>query len=477
MTGQNVLLIVSDEHAREALGCYGADHVHTPNIDSLANRGTVFRHAYTPSPICVPARACIATGTYVHQNRCWSNAQPYHGQITGWGHRLIEAGHRVVSVGKLHYRSTQDANGFDTEIMPLHVKDGIGWARGLLGRDGSSWDGTAHFAEEIGPGLCDYNLYDMKVSEAACQWLRREAPKASQKPWVLCASFVSPHYPLVVPQHYFDLYPLSEIEPPRLNSSSELSNHPVLKAMRDYLNYDDFFDTESRQVAKASYLGLCSFLDSHVGALIEALHDSGQYDDTLIIYTSDHGEMAGNHGMWTKCVMYEESAGIPLILSGPGVSKGEVISTQASLVDIHPTILQATGLGLSSNDLDLPGYSLLDLVAGESPDRLVLSEYHDGGSITGMFMIRKNQYKYVYYPGYQPQLYDLEKDPYESTDLGTDIAYRQEVQACHQALCTLVDAEHVNELAFSDQTARISELGGRKAIESMENFDQSPVPI
>ena len=154
-----------------------------------------------------------------------------------------------------------------------------------------------------------------------------------------------------------------------------------------------------------------------------------------------------------------------------------MISTQASLVDIHPTILQATGLGLSSNDLDLPGSSLLDLVAGESPDRLVLSEYHDGGSITGMFMIRKDQYKFVYYPGYRPQLFDLEKDPYESTDLGTEISYREEIKACHQALCKLVDAEQVNELAFSDQTARIRELGGRKAIESMENFDQSPVPI
>jgi choline-sulfatase len=94
-----------------------------------------------------------------------------------------------------------------------------------------------------------------------------------------------------------------------------------------------------------------------------------------------------------------------------------------------------------------------------------------------MFMIRKNQFKYVYYPGYRPQLFDLEKDPYESTDLGTETAYRQEVQACHQALCTLVNAGQVNELAFSDQTARISELGGRKAIESMENYDQSPAPL
>jgi choline-sulfatase len=213
-----------------------------------------------------------------------------------------------------------------------------------------------------------------------------------------------------------------------------------------------------------------------VGALIDALHDSGQYDNTLIIYTSDHGEMAGNHGLWTKCVMYEESAGIPLILSGPSVPKGEVRSTKASLVDLHPTILQATGLGLSRDDLDLPGCSLLDLIDGETPNRLVLSEYHDGGSITGMFMIRREQFKYVCYPGYPPQLFDLEKDPYESTDLAPEAAYQQEVQACHRALCTLVDPERANELAFSDQSARISELGGRKAIESMENFDQSPVP-
>ncbi|HIO17040.1 MAG TPA: hypothetical protein EYN24_08015 [Gammaproteobacteria bacterium] len=476
MTGQNVLVIVSDEHTREALGCYGADHMHTPNIDGLARRGTRFSHAYTPSPICVPARACIATGTYVHQNRCWSNAQPYHGQVTGWGHRLIENGHRVVSVGKLHHRSSRDDNGFDTEIMPLHVKDGIGWARGLLGRNGSSWDAAAHFAEEIGPGLCDYNQYDMEISAAACQWLRHEATKDPEKPWVLYASFVSPHYPLIVPQRYFDLYPPSQIEPPRLNTPTDHSEHPVLQAMRHYLNYDDFFDDQSRQVAKASYLGLCSFLDDHVGALIDALHDSGQYDNTLIIYTSDHGEMAGNHGLWTKCVMYEESAGIPLILSGPSVPKGEVRSTQASLVDLHPTILQATGLGLSRDDLDLPGCSLLDLIDGETPNRLVLSEYHDGGSITGMFMIRREQFKYVCYPGYPPQLFDLEKDPYESTDLAPEAAYQQEVQACHQALCTLVDPERANELAFSDQSTRISELGGRKAIESMENFDQSPVP-
>ena len=476
MTGQNVLLIVSDEHSREALGCYGADYMHTPNIDRLAAEGARFSCAYTPSPICVPARACIATGTYVHQNRCWSNAQPYHGQIAGWGHRLIDAGHRVVSVGKLHYRSDEDQNGFDTEIIPLHVKDGVGWARGLLGRDGSSWDGTAHFAEEIGPGLCDYNRYDMRIAEAACSWLRHEAPKHTEKPWVLCASFVSPHYPLIVPQAYFDRYPLEDIEAPRLNAPDDRSPHPVLDAMRRYLNYDDFFDDVGRRIAKASYFGLCSFLDDHVGALLDALHDSGQYEDTLVIYTSDHGELAGNHGLWTKCVMYEESVGIPLIVSGRDIPSGKVVSTQASLVDIHPTIMNATGEGLTAEDMNLPGKSLLDLVCEEEPGRTVLSEYHDGGSITGMFMIRRKHLKYICYPGYPPQLFDLEEDPHESTDLAQNSDYRHEVEDCHRVLSALVDPICVNRQAFTEQAAKVEELGGRDGIESLENFDQSPVP-
>ncbi len=168
MPGQNVLILISDEHLREAMGCYGGA-VHTPNLDKLAARGTRFTQAVTPSPICVPARASLATGRYVHDIGFWSNAQPYDGSVKGWGHRLIDEGHRVVSIGKLHYRSADDDNGFDQEIIPLHVKDGVGWVRGLLGRDGSLWGKAAHFAQEIGPGLCDYNRYDIRVGEETCR--------------------------------------------------------------------------------------------------------------------------------------------------------------------------------------------------------------------------------------------------------------------------------------------------------------------
>ena len=132
MKGKNVLFIFSDEHQRDITGCYGDPIIQTPNIDSLAEMGTRFTNAYTNCPICVPARASLATGRYVHKTGCWDNAHPYHGQLPSWGHNLISNGHDVVSVGKLHYRSNEDSNGFSEEIEELHLVEGIGDLLGLL---------------------------------------------------------------------------------------------------------------------------------------------------------------------------------------------------------------------------------------------------------------------------------------------------------------------------------------------------------
>jgi choline-sulfatase len=478
MQTNNVLLILSDEHTRNALGCFGNPKVLTPNLDRLAARGTRFDKAYTPSPVCVPARASIATGRHVYETGFWSNAQPYDGSIRSWGHRLVATGHRVVSVGKLHYRSEEDFNGFDEEIIPLHVRGGIGWVHGLLGRrDGATWPGTSHFAEEIGPGNCDYNRYDTRVRDECCRWLRNEAPAASAKPWVMCASFVTPHYPLIVPARYYELYDPASLEPPRLRQPHELSPHPVVAGIRRFFNYDDHFDARTRMVAKASYYGLCSFLDDHIGHVLQALDDSGQASNTIVIYTSDHGEMAGNHGMWTKCNMYEESVAIPMILAGPGVPAGGTTDQPASLIDLYPTIMDITGIGADELDATLPGVSLRSLALSKGGERPVLSEYHDGGSITGMFMLRHGDWKYVYYPGYPPQLFNELEDPFEAQDLGTDPGYgpiRAELEAVLRAL---VDPDHASERAFEAQERRIAEFGGREGVLAMEDYDQSPVPV
>ena len=472
MPGCNVLFLFSDEHRRDAMGC--ADHplVQTPNLDALAERGTRFANAYTSSPICVPARASLATGEYVHKTRCWSNAQAYEGVPKSWGHQLQLAGNPVDSIGKLHYRGAESQNGFDRELLPLYIKDGIGWIKGLLRNHESVLD-CSSYAAEIGPGNCDYTDYDLGVTKRACRWLSDQSRRSDTKPWALFVSWLRPHYPLTCPTEYYRRYPIEKMDQARFLSSNDLPAHPVLKTIRQNFNYDDYFTPESRQIARASYYGLCSFLDDQVGRVLDALESSGQGDRTLVIYTSDHGDHNGDRGLWTKMTLFDESTAIPMIIAGPDVPENHVVSTLTSLVDIYPTILSATGV--KDDGIQRPGTSLVQLAHEEPFDRPVLSEYHDGGSPTGMFMLRNKRWKYNYYPGYSPELYDMQEDPDELNNLGDSEPYLAIRQECHAQMLQLVEPEGANRLAFADQAALIKRLGGEQAIMESEEYDFTPV--
>lgn len=178
----NLLFIMADEHTRSVLGCYGNPIVRTPNLDRLAAGGTRFANAYTPSPVCVSARASLATGRWVHDTGAWSSAEPYDGAIPGWGHRLLAEGHRVASVGKLHYRRSEDPNGFDEERLPLHVVGGVGWVKGLLRDPLPDYDQeTRELAEQVGAGETGYSRYDQRICAAACDWLRANGQGSNRR--------------------------------------------------------------------------------------------------------------------------------------------------------------------------------------------------------------------------------------------------------------------------------------------------------
>lgn len=470
MNPTNVLFICSDEHARNALGSYGHPLVRTPHLDALAAAGIRFTAACSASPICVPARASIATGRYVHQCRAWSSAEPYDGSTPGWGHRLIEEGHRVVSIGKLHYRSSEDPNGFDTEILPMHVHGGVGWATALL-RDTSPMPSVADFAREVGWGESDYTRYDRAIGDAACRWLCEEAPHRPDRPWVLFVSFVSPHFPMIAPSEYESWYPRARIEMPRAYRREERHRHPVPAGVERCMDYDAFVEDDDHvRAIRASYYGLCSFLDSEVGRVLRALDATGQRERTRILYTSDHGEMLGHLGYWAKSLMYEDSVGIPMILSGPDIPRGAVVDTPVSHVDCHPTILEAAGLALRASDRALPGESLIDIANGRIPARTVLSEYHDGGATTGMFMIRHGRFKYVHYPGFAPELFDCDADPGELHDLAESAEHEALRAACETRLRALLDPDEVNARAFADQRARLEALGGEAVVRAKGDF-------
>ena len=476
MPPRNLVFIMSDEHSRRVLGCYGHKMVQTPNLDRLAAGGTRFTDAYCNCPICVPSRASFATGRYVHDIRFWDNAMPYDGSVPSWGHRLIESGHRSVSIGKLHYRSTGDANGFDEEVMPLHVVDGEGDVLGLIRDELPVRKAALRLGRDAGPGNSSYQDYDERITEASISWLAGRARAKQEKPWVLFVSFVCPHFPLIARPEFYNLYPEGEVPWPAMYAPEERPDHPFIVAMRESMIYDRGFDTARVRRGIAAYLGMVTFLDRNIGRLLAALEANGLGGSTRVIYTSDHGDNLGTRGLWGKSTMYEESAGVPLIMAGPEVPAGFVCREPVSLVDCFPTILACAGVAPHAEDHDLPGCPLDSVLRGHAPQRTVLCEYHAAGAAAAAFMIRKGPFKYVHYVGMPPQLFDLDADPAERHDLGADAGYRGLIAECERLLRRVVDPEAADRLARADQEARIAAVGGREAIMKKGTFGFSPAP-
>jgi choline-sulfatase len=479
MKPSNLVIILSDQHNPRVMGCAGHAIVKTPNIDRLAARGIRFSSAYTNCPICVPARASLATGRYVHNIRFWDNAIGYDGSVPSWGHRLMEKGHQAVAIGKLHYvTSDPERNGFTEEILPMHLADGDGDVVGLIRDELIVRKGAAALGPEAGPGESDYTRYDRSIAENACRWLENEAPKITDKPWVLYVGFVCPHPPLIAPPEFFDLYKDLDIPMPDMYAEHERPRHPYLDFMRKGRPYDAGFTGPGMvKRALAAYMGSVSYLDSNIGKVLDSMASAGLSGSTRVIYSSDHGDNLGVRGLWAKNTLYEESAGVPMIVAGPDIPAGRVVTDPVSLVDVFPTVLECVGMDADNTDPDLPGASLLAGAAkGAMPERTVLSEYHATSSPSGSFMIRHGRFKYIHYVGYSPMLFDMENDPHERRDLAADPEYRADLAACDAKLRELLDPNAVDALARSDQSALISKLGGKDAVLGRGAIRHSPPP-
>ena len=473
----NLLIIISDEHRKDAMGCAGHPIVKTPNLDALAARGTIFENAYTPSPMCVPTRASIACGDHVHNIGYWDSATPYDGQTRSWMHMLRDRGVEVVSIGKLHFKSGDDDNGFTEEILPMHVV-GEGWAVGLLRENPPPYDAAAELAADVGSGTSTYTDYDLAITEAAESWFADKA--GSKEPWVAFVSLVSPHYPLTAPDKYYSMYDPAKVDMPV--GYDKRPDHEELRNVSGFFNYDDYFDEAKMREAKVAYYGLTSFMDNCVGRVLSALEASNQLENTVVVYVSDHGDMMGDQGFWTKQVMYDASAGVPMIAAGPGIPAGHRIKTGTTLLDLAATAIDVTGIKHDQGSSALPGISLRETAnADDDPDRTIFSEYHDGGSRTGTFMVRWERWKLVYYVGHPPQLFDLVEDPHELNNLAkpgvNSIKVQKAIMEGERRLREICDPEEVNARCFADQKRRIEELGGEEACRNAFVFNHTPTPV
>ena len=475
MSKNNLLIIVSDEHQARAMGCAGHPFVQTPNLDALDARGTRFTNAYTPCPICVPARAAFATGKYVHQTRLWDNAMPYTGAIRGWGHALQEKNVPVESIGKLHYRDKKDPAGFDAEHLPMMVQGGVGMVWACIRDEEERRSPDARMlGDYIGPGVSKYTEYDKGVVDRTKQWFSDRAKMEDDRSWCLYVGLVAPHFPLIAPEAFYDLYPISQIPDAKLHPNSGYRRHPWVEKQNAAMDTEaSFRDEAERKRAFSAYYGLTSWLDHNIGELVKSLDLNGFSDNTTIVYTSDHGDNLGARGLWGKSTLYEESVAVPLIMAGEGIPSG-TCNTPVSLLDLSETIAQHFNCSIDGVQGSQPLRQLAN--DPDDPDRVVFSEYHAIGAVSAGYMLRKGDWKLNYYVGFEPELFNLRQDPEEMTDLASDPDHAGILSNLEAELRKILDPEAMNALAFADQAALVERFGGKESALKIGPKSATPPP-
>ena len=422
----NVLCIMSDEHTWNILGCYGNTIVKTPNLDRLAQNGALFANCYTPSPLCVPARLAFTAGQYASKCGAWSNS--FSLASDDWPsslfHRLTGAGYECVLGGKMHYARDR-RYGFTTDLVPKHnsgAPKGIHYRVDVNSDAHKNAEGrlSERFAEFGVMDDCRNQIHDREVTQKCGEFLKSR--KKGDKPFFLLAGYIAPHFPIVAPEE-FDIY--KDKVPMPVIPDGHLENLPMnCKVLRRAFRVENVPD-EIVKRGRELYYGFVTWLDNEIGKLLAALGDSEEAANTIVIYTTDHGENLGEHGMWWKNNMYDTAAKIPLIIGFPDKRHaGKRIEGVCNMLDLVPTIAEWCGAEASP---DWDGDSLTGLVEGGSGWRdYAVSEYHAQAIAAGHCMIRRGKYKYVYYSkidGNHPaekQLFDLDADPGEFNNLAGD---------------------------------------------------------
>jgi len=470
----NIVFIISDQHKLDQTGAYGSKTAITPNIDELARTGVTFHSCYTPSPVCAPARAALITGMYPYANGAIYHKAPmqlpdgkvknigsgylretgYSEDIVTLAETLKSAGYRTAAPGKMHVHGELQRNvdedhpegnsmGFDESSVRYytyfpggHYEDEVGEDTYHRYRQFMEYKdvypkGPMHLNEEYLPTLVpnDEDNFDMVVAQKAVEFIEKSAD--SPDPFFIHVGFEKPHAPFTTTQKYLDLHDPSKYElPATYDSWYEKGKYPwVPNWIHNGIPKNN--PPDARNVM-AAYNACITEMDDMVGRVIQSLKDNGQYENTIIIYTTDHGEHLFEHGLRGKHCMYEEAVNIPFIVSYPKRFKpGTQVYSLISLIDVYPTLCELSGADTPST---LQGKSLVSLCANgeDHEDRAVFSEFRGAdyqllpkSKNVPSRMLRQGNYKYVYTHGIIHQLYDLKNDPNELVNLALDSNYTE----------------------------------------------------
>jgi choline-sulfatase len=449
---KNLLILMADQHKPDCLGIAGHPVVKTPNLDALARSGTRFSSAYCANPVCTPSRASILTGLYTHHHHAYNNATPWPFQHKTIANYFSSAGYMSALIGKMHFVDAQ-THGFDyrldfndwyqylgpktklyaDELSRANSGSGLPQIDDLWRDAGDPWKGVRDLDDREGPvavgGVSKMPEADHFESFVARESIRYLKNHSKDQPFFLISSFLKPHDPFMPAKRFADMFRAEDMRLPDTWGKVNLDEVPI--AVRRSIEHNaptpelaNNADEARRRIAY--YYANLAQMDDRAGAVLRALRELDLEKDTVVVYTSDHGEMLGEHGLWQKFQFYESSCGIPLIIRAPGITpENKRCAAPVSLVSLLPTLAELCDVPVPST---LDGKSLMPQVrqpelATKAP---IFSEY-DLRNPRAKYMIRDGDLKYTFWTHDMPELYDLRSDPKEMRNLALQPEYRSRV--------------------------------------------------
>ncbi len=435
----NILFVMADQLASRYLPFHGHPLVHTPNLSRLASEGVVFENAYSTSPLCAPARATVMNGLLPSRTGVYDNAAEFPSAIPTWAHYLRREGYKTCLSGKMHFVGPDQLHGLEERLTTDIYPADFGWTPDWrLRQERIDW-WYHNMTSVLQPGIAEITNqleFDDDVCFQAVRKVYDHARFNADKPLALMASFTHPHDPYAARKQFWDLYRNEDIDMPRSphKQKHQLDSHS--QRLYEMSAMDDYTVTEQDvRSARHGYYANISYVDNLVGQLIEVLEKTAMLDNTIVVFTSDHGDFLGERGLWYKMSFLEPSAHIPLLIWQPNHFQPRRVKEPVSLADILPTLADLGHGGSVQLARPVDGRSLVPLLQGEpeNPDATAWGEYLAEGAIAPLYMLRRGPWKFIHSPVDDDQLFNIDDDPEETTNLAVSnpIAenFRAEVEA------------------------------------------------
>jgi len=463
----NIVVVMADQMTAFALSAYGNTVTKTPNIDALAARGTVFENAYCNYPLCAPARFSLMSGRLPSVIGAYDNAAEFPASIPTIAHYLRDAGYYTCLSGKMHFVGPDQHHGYEdrltTEIYPADFSwtpltydelENLDKPRDLevlpLGVS------SVETVMEAGPVARSLQMdYDDEVIHRACQQLYDRKRYGDQRPLFMTVSFTQPHDPYVSAQAFWDLYRDEDIDSPRVPAIPVEQMDEHSRGLYYHYNLHRFqIDDGIYRRARHGYYAMMSDIDHKIGQLQKTLADCGMADNTILVFTSDHGDMIGERGLWFKKNLFDQALRVPLLIAWPGCQQLPRVSAPVSLMDLLPTLLEAGTGSTAALVTAIEGRSLLPLLKTDEPGRSTYAEHLDGGTSAPRVMLRQGSLKIVYSEAYPVQLYNLAEDPDEQVNLAEDKAWGADLARLRQRVLERWDLPGLTRDVVDSQRTR-----------------------